>query len=896
MSFFLGGGGSRVKPQFTGLAVQTSASSVPIGLWYGKNRGAGNIIWQGDFASHKAKSGGKSVGSILTFGIIPAQGSSGGSSKKGGGGYTFSGSYEIGLCWGEIHGITKVWKDQSKETSYAALGFSLFVGTNPQTPWGYLTTAHSSQALGYPDIAYLAVQNYDLGQSNTFPQHSFEVEALLWNTGVGGTSEDADPALVIKDFLSNETHGVGFDTSVISNMLSTVDAPTTGDSTFQTYCQAMGFAMSPFLSSQQKAGEIIQRWADLFNSAVVWTGYSLKFHPYGPDTVTANGVTYLPDFPVRYELTDYDYIYSSGSDPIVFNRTDPADAFNAFSIIIANRANEYNDLPVPWRDQGLVDQFGLKNEDSMDAKEITDAAIAEVMVTFMGQRKAYIRNTFDFTLPTNFCLLEPMDVLQCTDPRLGTFYVLIREVNEADDDSLEITAEEYPSSISTNTSTSSQAVSNTPINTAVSPGPVNPPIIFEPPSSLSISGPQIWAAVSGGDGTTYEPNWGGCYVWISTDNISFSQIGEITQASRQGKLTSILATYGGVNPDTAHTLKVSTLLSNAELEDASSSYDAQNGVTVCYVKSASGYEFMSYEDATLTGTDAYDLDTLWRGQYGTTIASHASGADFVRLDEAVFRYGLPEEYIGQTLHLKFQSYNIFGGAVEDISSVTSYGYTPTGGGYGTGTGGLPATPMGLSGSAGTTFSKLTWSINPMNDNVTGYQVWRATGSSQPFGSASQIATATGTEYVDAAVAGGQAYTYFLVAVNAIGSSANTSGVNLTPTASTSGAYRLQGGISRRPLASEEMFDIEMVGDESFPAAFAGSLASADVASTGTAVFNIQKNGSNVGTLTFTASATGVFAMASGLSFSSTDRFRLVAPSTQDATLSGVVYTLKGIRS
>lgn len=659
MSLFAGPGGNKSKPQFTGLAVQTSTSAIPIGLWYGKNRGAGNIIWQGDFKATKQRQRGK-----------------GGGGKAGGETYTYSGSYQVGLCWGPINNITRVWKDNSNVTDYASLGFSLFLGTNPQAPWGYLVSAHPSQALGYPDIAYLSVQNYDLGQSNAFPQHSFEVEALLHGTGVGGTVEDADPALIIEDFLSNPTYGVGFNTSVLSNLMSTVDAPTTGDSAFQTYCRAMGFSMSPFLSSQQQAGEIIQRWASLCNSALVWTGYSLKLYPYGSEQVTANGVTYLPDFPVRYSLSDSDYLYETGSDPIKFNRTDPADAFNAFSIIISNASNEYNELPVTWRDQGLIDQnpVGILADESMDAREITSAEVASIMVTFMGQRKAYIRNTFEFKLGPSFCLLEPMDILECHDPRFGRFYVLIQELVEQDDDTLSIVAEEYPASISTNTSTVVQPISNTPINAEVSPGSVNPPIIFEPPAQLTSGVPQVWAAVSGGNGTTFNPNWGGAYVWISTDDVTYTRVGEVTDPARQGVLTASLPNYSSPNPDNTNTLRVNLSMSGAELEDASSSSDAEAGVTLSYV----GGELISYEDVTLTSAFNYDIINLWRGQSGSSRSAHSSGADFARLDDAIFKYSLPPEYVGVLLYIKFQSYNIFGRAVEDISTVTAYTFTPSG--------------------------------------------------------------------------------------------------------------------------------------------------------------------------------------------------------------------------
>jgi hypothetical protein len=760
MSFFFSKG-SKTKPQFTGLQTQTSSSAVPVTLLYGMNRVAPNIIWQNDFKTHKQKQkAGKGGGSTTT--------------------YTYSGSFQLALCWGEILNVTKTWKDQSKETSYAALGFSLFLGTTPQAPWGYLTSAHPTEALGYPGIAHLSVANYDLGQSNGLAQHSFEVQGLLYGTGVNGV--DADPALMIDDFLTDQEHGCGIvlDSLDQSTFFSGPDAGTTGDSAFQTYCTAMGFCLSPALVSQQNATEIISRWADLCNTATVWTGYSLKFHPYGAEEVTANGVTYLPNFPVRYSLSDKDFIYSQGNDPIRFNRVDPADAKNSVSMVISNRDNEYNELPIPWRDQGLVDQYGRLEEDSFDAKEVCDEEMGAIMVALIGQRGAYIRNSFEFELPPAYCLLEPMDVVQCYDPQFGYFNVLIQEIDEGDNGNLSIIAEEFIESVSANVSGgTAQPISNNPLNTAVDPGPVNPPLIFEPPTQLSGT-PQVWLAASGGDGTNDNPNWGGCFVWLSTDNVTYDQIGEIDSPARQGKLTAALPTYGGANPDIANTLAVSLAMSNGELESASAA-NAEAGMTVSYV----GGELLSYEDVTLTAENAYNLDDLWRGQYGTTPAAHSIGDTFVRLDDDVFKFDLPAEYIGTTLYIKLQSYNAFGGGTQDLADCVAYTYTPTGASYGSGAGGVPSTPASFSGSAGAGFSRLTWDSNPANDNVTRYPIYRATGSGASFGAATVIDTAapTSTSYVDTTGTPGQAYTYFVVAENGAGISAPPTGITLTPTAS-----------------------------------------------------------------------------------------------------------------
>ncbi|AWB23249.1 hypothetical protein DA075_22045 [Methylobacterium currus] len=74
------------------------------------------------------------------------------------------------------------------------------------------------------------------------------------------------------------------------------------------------------------------------------------------------------------------------------------------------------------------------------------------------------------------------------------------------------------------------------------------------------------------------------------------------------------------------------------------------------------------------------LTTLMRGLYGSVPATHAAGAPFTRLDEAVFRYALPAPYVGVPLSLKLQSFNVFGGAVQDLATCVAYPYTPVGSG------------------------------------------------------------------------------------------------------------------------------------------------------------------------------------------------------------------------
>lgn len=215
---------------------------------------------------------------------------------------------------------------------------------------------------------------------------------------------------------------------------------------------------------------------------------------------------------------------------------------------------------------------------------------------------------------------------------------------------------------------------------ALSDGSVSEPATFLP-AFQAFSGATV--AVNNTVGTPEgqaglaDLNWGGCNVWLSTDGNSYSLAGQILGPSRHGYLTATLGNSGGT-PDTTDTCSV-TLAESGGTLTSGTTLDAQNGVTLCFINDASP-EFFSYETATLTGTNAYNLTTLYRGQFGTAVASHSPGAPFVRVDNTLFQYPLPTGFVGATLYVKLQSFNIFGNSAEDLSECDVFTYTPTGAG------------------------------------------------------------------------------------------------------------------------------------------------------------------------------------------------------------------------
>ena len=98
-------------------------------------------------------------------------------------------------------------------------------------------------------------------------------------------------------------------------------------------------------------------------------------------------------------------------------------------------------------------------------------------------------------------------------------------------------------------------------------------------------------------------------------------------------------------------------------------------------------------------------------------------------------------------------------------------------------------------------------------------------------------------------------------------------------------------IQDKPDASDVVLRMPMNRTISFPANMTGSRASAEVASTGTVTFSIRDGTTEFATLTFTASATGVFTAASPTTLTNTSVLRIIAPNPQDATLSDIGINL-----
>lgn len=603
---------STTDTRINSMRIQQSAYGLCQPLVYGKTRVAANMFWYGDFTAtpHTTvqKSGGK-----------------GGGTKTSNTTFSYSASLMLGLCENQIKKIGLIWVDKEQyvpkqEGSLILdpidqLKFELFDGNN-NPPWGWLVSKHPEQAINYPYLGYVAVANYEMGNSASLSNHNFEVISTIT---LSDTIDDANPADVIEDFITHPRHGA-------APNLNIADLEE-----FRTYCRAANLLISPAFTEQRPAYETINEIVEAVNCAVVPSPDGLKIRSFGDAAITGNGVTFTPDLTPVYHLTDDDFI--SDDEPVRVRRSRDTDAYNHVQIEYINRYNQYNTETTEAKDQANIEMFGLRTEDPVECHYFCEPKIARHAAQLRLQRLLYVRNKYEFTLGWKYCRLEPMDIVTITAEELA---VGSRSAIEYD----------------------SQA-SNGYQGGNEEPGNINAPAIFEPPLDLTDGKNQVWVAVSGGI------NWGGCNVWASLDNTTYEMIGTIYGSARYGQLVAGIDT-----DDTALQVELNTVsqIFSGTLEDA------QADQTLCKV----GDEYFNYQVATLNGSGLYTLSDVLRGRFDDA-QNHNAGEPFVRLDKAIFKYPFNDGLVEKQIFLKFTSFNGLERKEQTLDEVTAYSYTLSGG-------------------------------------------------------------------------------------------------------------------------------------------------------------------------------------------------------------------------
>ncbi len=545
----------------------------------------------------------------------------------------------------------------------SSVGFTFFDGSLGQAVWSYLTSKHPSQAIGYSGEAYIATPVLDLGVGGVLPNFNFEVYAMLpFGSGAG----DSNPSDVLYDLLTNAVYGCGIDTSFIGDMTQ-----------YSNYCLANGLLISPAIDSTRTASDWIKDILDATNSEIIESGGKLLVLPYGDTTIVANGVTFQPATDPIYDLNPDDFIRSGQQPAVQVERPTVQDAYNSVRVEYFDRGNSYNPTIVEGQDLQAIDAYKYRPEGTRQYHMFCLQAAAAKCAGTLLARLVYIRNKFKVKIPQKYILLDPMDLVTITVPELGLnkFPVRILSIDEQANRTLDITAEEFPWGCSGPTLYPKQSQIPGGANAYAPPGSVNTPIMFEALSRLNNQiGHSVWFGTSGSN-----PNWGGCNIWASVDGgNNYQKIATAIGRTNMGKLTAALASHA--DPDTLNTLSVDLTESLGSLVSGTM-IDADLNALLCFVSNGPGSqngELVSYETATLTATNKYDLTYLRRGVFGSVIGSHAINSNFMFFDNAVEGWNYDVGFIGTTVHFKFTSFNQSGLVEESLANVTDYPFLLTG--------------------------------------------------------------------------------------------------------------------------------------------------------------------------------------------------------------------------
>ena len=627
-------------PTLAGLQIQQSGYSQPVPIVYGTGRVSPTLMYYTDWK---------------TIAHTTSQSTGG---KGGGGGgsvtnttYTYSATVCFMLAEGSLPGVLRIWRNNVTYANPAAVGFTIFNGTYPQAPWGYLTSAHPTEALGYSGSAYAAFANYDLGSNGSLGNHLFEVEGAI-----PGNGSDANPADVINDFLNNQHYGV---LAVYPNAWY----PTTflaRPAALGSWCANNGIYISPVVDTQRAAHDWITDWLTIANAVGFWSEGMLKIMPYGMVA------------PPVYNLTDDDFIVTGTEDPVIVTRKRRSDAYNDVSVEYLDRANEYTPTPARVTDQSAIETYGVRSKPTVTLHAICLPALAQQVAQNILMRELYILNTFQFKLSQQFCLLEPMDVVTITDSMLGLNQtpVLITTIEEDAGGLLTITAEEYNAAFySGGVNSTVQARSGYIPNLGTAPTIMSSATLFLAPPAATASGNEIWMAVS-----NLDPVYAGTQIYLSYDDVTYQSIGVIYGSTTSGVITTNLGEAPSAAPgvlDTGNTLSVDLRASNGALASVNQATLLTYGTL-----SLVGNEFIAWRDATLTATSQYMLDTLLRGLYYSADQGTAPpGARFIMCDATLFRYPYDPALQGKTLYFKFVAFNAGAVAVQDIAQVPAVAFT-----------------------------------------------------------------------------------------------------------------------------------------------------------------------------------------------------------------------------
>ncbi|MGH7110903.1 MAG: phage tail protein, partial [Stellaceae bacterium] len=816
-------------------------------------------------------------------------GSKGGKGLGGSGGKKDGGNYSVyvafALCTGPVSftgsiwgipggGNNRIFSNGGIAAGLAQVGLSGYAGNDGQAPDPVFASSAqdpNQPVIGYSGTAYVTGTPMQLGSSPVLPDIQFEVTGFLAGTCGPIQPNDASPAQIIVDFLTNPRYGAGFPAALLDEAGSIAD--------YGTYCQAAFLGMSLVMDRQQAAARWLDEITKLSNAAVVWAGTLLKIIPYGDEALSQNAAIWTPNLTWQAALTDDDFLpqehssdghpVENATDPLTIDFTDPETLHNWVPIEYDDGFNSYNPQVVPAFDQGMIDQFGLKLKPSLVAHEFTNPNSAVISGSLALERELQIRARVKFKLGWQHCLLEPMDIVLVTDSGAGLAQQPFRVTGYEEDDNgdLSFDAEEIPG-IAAGTVIAPYGSATAPaytrsnaagagLDSLVAPGGSNIPVLFEPPPALTAGNYEVWMIASGG------------LTKVATSAAAASgtvlDFAAVPAAVVVGCGVEDLTAAGAIPAGATVTAAAAATVT---LSQSVAGGGVASGDQIAFYSPNWGgaQVWISSDDAT------YALaGTVYRGgRQGVLTAALPASSD-------------PDTTDTLAVDLAMSGGQLFSGTQADADNAVTLCYCD---------GEL------LSYERATLAAPYRYNLTYLRRGLFG----TAAGAHSAGASFARFGLADPHlfKYAYPANLVGQTIYVKLQPFNtfgqALGDLADITATARTLTGNGAAAQpvTISGSFAGAPGAGVPVFRYVFAGTVSFPAGLAGSQGSAGTAASAQTTFAIEKNGTGAGTMVFAAGGTAAsFTMAAATTFNAGDVLVIMAPNPADATLANLAWTLAG---
>ncbi len=499
----------------------------------------------------------------------------------------------------------------------AQISATFFAGLLGQAGWSYMSTDHPGQYLNYSQVAYAGFQHAYLGMSGVPPINSYEVMGFNM---IGGGVIDASPVDSLYTLLTDTHVGIGFPVEYIDQA-----SWYTNSNSAQNWCKSLNLFISQAIKNQRSVSSIASQWLEAFQISAFWSEGLLKLVPFGDQGATGSLASYVPNTAIVVNVTDDVWTSPKGTpeDPVKVTRSPWTDAYNRVQVGYQNRLNDYNTDLVYEQDEASIERHGLRIEPPVSYEFIPIYQTAAAVASLRLKRNVLVRNKYQFKLPIKYEYLEPMDLIQITDARLGLNQATVR-VTRVDNDyknGLSITAEDYPG--------------NGYAMPVVNPKAFTPPLhpVYSTTYSGQTSAVVVQATNNNGNVNNTRlyiycigdsPYWGGCIVWASLDGSTYTQIASVTESARIGYLLSALPS---VTPNPSGALHLTA--------DTTSTLAISFGTTNVNASTAGIPAWVNTENYTANQQVVYDAQLWVARQNNTNSTPTISNPDWQLITETI---------------------------------------------------------------------------------------------------------------------------------------------------------------------------------------------------------------------------------------------------------------------